>query len=104
MVHGLETLKVINQLASADAVMKDLDRMDRTHHESCYGTTAFEFTWCELDCPGIWAFGGPLQDELPVFFWAKWSIPTEERKPGWYCYIGPQPKFSNDAYSFLKRD
>lgn len=97
MVHGLDTLKAINREACARAISKDIERMYSEHHKSCYGGAEFEFTWCELDCPGIWAYGGPIQDEPPVFMWAKWSIPAAERKPGWYCYIGPRPEFKNES-------
>jgi hypothetical protein len=73
------------------------ENMTRQHHTSCYNKTKFKWTWCTIDHVGIWAFGG--FKDAPSFTDAAFRVPVshDEKKPGWYCYIGPEPEFETQG-------
>lgn len=66
------------------------------HHVSCYGKPSFVWEWCTVDHLGIWAFGGTDKDKTPRFIDAGFRVPVrhDDKTPGWYCYIGPEPHFN----------
>jgi len=87
-----------NAHANASAALLDMhENMTRQHHTSCYNKTKFKWTWCTIDHVGIWAFGG--FKDAPSFTDAAFRVPVshDEKKPGWYCYIGPEPEFETQG-------
>jgi hypothetical protein len=104
MVHGLETIKRLNKEAVNAFFWQDFKRVEKEHHSTCYGVQEFEFFWGEADCPGIWAYGGPHKDAPPCLLWAKYLIPKKDKTPGWFCYIGPRPEFSNENPCQKRKD
>lgn len=88
------------RMERAERIMQDHRKAMRLHHKSCYGVGEFRWLWREdgANHPGIWAFGGWHKDRLPILMEVRVSVPSSTPQPGWYCYIGPIPEFSNTIY------
>jgi hypothetical protein len=80
----------------ANAIMADIEQAYAKHHKACYNREKFKWEWCEIEHPGIWAFGGYDRKKPPEFISAYWAVPRPEKDYGWYCYIGPKPEFESE--------
>jgi len=81
-------------------VSQELEKARELEHNSSYGTKEFRWLWHDngVDCPGVWACGGYSKDMPPKLIEVWLLKPKSKSVRGWYCYIGPTPKFSDTIY------
>lgn len=92
-----EPTSVCPQKQTPEDLIARHEQITREHHQNCYNKDKFKWEWQTIDHLGIWAFGGDDKNKEPYFKDAKFSVPKahNEKKEGWYCYIGPEPEFSS---------
>ena len=77
--------------------LEECEKLSTAHHKHCYNREKFDWEWQTVHCLGVWAFGGnkvtPSSNFLVEILVPKSS---DEQVEGWYCYIGPIPKFSTN--------
>jgi hypothetical protein len=97
---GNEIMTKQERMERAERIMQDHRKAIKLHHKACYNKEEFKWLWYANGIPhtGIWAFGGYNKDELPKLAEVLLAVPASDPQPGWYCYIGPIPEFSNTIY------